>query len=80
MYNNSTYGTLHLTECFPMVQVLVHVSTAYANCDRDTIEERIYPPSVDPDRLANSIGYSNIVGKLFVKAKKFDMTGVCVIH
>ena len=44
-----------------LAQVLVHVSTAYANCDRDAIEERIYPPSVDPDRLANSIGYSYIV-------------------
>ena len=61
--------------------MLVHVSTAYANCDRDTIEERIYPPSVDPDRLANSIGYSYIVKKLFVniKAKKFDMAGVCML-
>ena len=48
-----------LNYCF--VQVLVHVSTAYANCDRDVIEERIYPPSVDPDRLANSIGYSYIL-------------------
>ena len=62
--------------------MLVHVSTAYANCDRDTIEERIYPPSVDPERLANSIGYSHNVEKLFVnvKAKKFDMQGVLMVH
>ena len=62
--------------------MLVHVSTAYANCDRDTIEERIYPPSVDPERLANSIGYSYNVEKLFVnvKAKKFDMPGVLMVH
>ena len=35
----------------------MHVSTAYANCDQDSIEERIYPPPVDPERLSSSIGY-----------------------
>lgn len=28
---------------------LVHVSTAYANCDRDEIDEHIYPVDMDPD-------------------------------
>ena len=36
---------------------MVHVSTAYANCDQETIEERIYPPQVDPERLSSSIGF-----------------------
>ena len=35
----------------------MHVSTAYANCDQDSIEERIYPPPVDPEKLTSSIGY-----------------------
>jgi len=56
-----TQNIIKLCRGIKHLEVLVHVSTAYANCDRDTIEERIYPPSVDPDRLANSIGYSYIV-------------------
>ena len=36
---------------------MVHVSTAYANCDQETIEERIYPPQVDPEILSSSIGF-----------------------
>ena len=35
----------------------MHVSTAYANCDQDSIEERVYPPPVDPEKLTSSIGY-----------------------
>lgn len=52
-----TQNIIKLCRGIKHLEVLVHVSTAYANCDRDTIEERIYPPSVDPDRLANSIGW-----------------------
>eukprot|EP00051_Salpingoeca_urceolata_P014934 m.190660 g.190660 ORF g.190660 m.190660 type:complete len:534 (+) comp18238_c0_seq3:853-2454(+) len=32
---------------------LVHTSTAYAHTDRDLIEEVIYPPSYDPQRLVD---------------------------
>ena len=32
-------------------QAFIHVSTAYANCDKDEITEKIYTPSVDPRRL-----------------------------
>lgn len=80
MYNNFIYGILYFIECFFMVQVLVYVFIAYVNCDRDIIEERIYFFFVDLDRFVNLIGYSNIVGKFFVKVKKFDMIGVCVIN
>ena len=38
--------------------MFVHVSTAYANCDQEvTVEERIYPPVVDPEILSSSIGF-----------------------
>lgn len=32
-------------------QVLIHVSTAYANCNLSTVEEEFYPPPVDPNNL-----------------------------
>ena len=32
-------------------QAFIHVSTAYANCDKDEIYEEIYSPSVHPQRL-----------------------------
>ena len=33
------------------LQSLVHVSTAYCNCDRDEIEEIVYSPPSDPYKL-----------------------------
>ena len=33
------------------LEVFLHVSTAYANCDRELIEEVIYPPPVDYKKL-----------------------------
>lgn len=56
------YGTqnvIGLCRGMKRLEVLVHVSTAYANCDREVIEERIYSPSVDPDKLSSSIGWMN---------------------
>lgn len=54
------YGTqniIKLCRGIKNLEVLLHVSTAYANCDKDIIEERVYPPSVDPETLASSIGW-----------------------
>lgn len=37
-------------------QVFVHVSTAYANCDRrQAIEEVIYPPPLEPQKLIDAL-------------------------
>ncbi|XP_013401149.1 fatty acyl-CoA reductase 1-like [Lingula anatina] len=33
------------------LDVFLHVSTAYANCDRHFIEEVVYPPPCDPNKL-----------------------------
>jgi len=41
------------------VQALVHVSTAYANCERDQIDEVIYPPPTDPHKLVQSVEWMN---------------------
>ena len=37
-------------------QVFEHVSTAYANCDRrQIIEEVIYPPPLEPQKLIDAM-------------------------
>ncbi|KAM3869779.1 fatty acyl-CoA reductase 1 [Diretmus argenteus] len=37
------------------LEVFIHVSTAYANCDRELIEEVIYPPPVDYRKLIDTL-------------------------
>lgn len=64
------YGTqnmIKLCRGIKHLEVFVHVSTAYANCDQEvTVEERIYPPVVDPEILSSSIGWmdNNMVNAL----------------
>lgn len=38
-----------------LLQVFVHVSTAYANCDRPFIEEIVYPTPVEPQKLIDAL-------------------------
>lgn len=61
-----TQNIIKLCRGMKHLEVMVHVSTAYANCDQETIEERIYPPQVDPERLSSSIGWmdNNMVNAL----------------
>ncbi|CAG5132484.1 unnamed protein product [Candidula unifasciata] len=42
---------LVLCRTFRHLEALVHVSTAYANCDRPYIEETVYPPPVEPQKI-----------------------------
>ncbi|KAG5899575.1 hypothetical protein JTB14_022905 [Gonioctena quinquepunctata] len=47
-------GTQRLVElCKRMdhLEALVHVSTAYCNCDRYEVKEIVYPPSISPDQV-----------------------------
>jgi len=39
------------------LEALIHVSTAYANCDKEEIAESIYTPSVHPRRLIDCIDW-----------------------
>ncbi|XP_064634535.1 fatty acyl-CoA reductase 1-like isoform X2 [Lineus longissimus] len=39
------------------LDVLVHVSTAYANCDQKSIKEVIYPPPIDPQKLIDALDW-----------------------
>ncbi|CAG0917904.1 unnamed protein product [Notodromas monacha] len=38
-------------------RALVHVSTAYCNCDRDEIEEIVYPPPHDPEQIVHAMSW-----------------------
>ncbi|XP_063218990.1 putative fatty acyl-CoA reductase CG5065 [Bacillus rossius redtenbacheri] len=47
-------GTKRLVElCHRMLslEVLIHVSTAYCNCDREEVNEVIYAPPYDPEKI-----------------------------
>ncbi|KAL4660310.1 fatty acyl-CoA reductase 1-like, partial [Arapaima gigas] len=46
---------LNLALRMQQLEAFIHISTAYANCDRHRIEEVIYPPPVDPSKLISSL-------------------------
>lgn len=51
-------GTKRLVElCHRMMglEALIHVSTAYCNCDREEVAEVIYPPPYDPEKIIQSM-------------------------
>lgn len=44
-----------MTQIVIYFQALIHVSTAYCNCDRGEVDEIIYPPPYDPDRIIEMV-------------------------
>ncbi|XP_038052736.1 fatty acyl-CoA reductase 1-like isoform X2 [Patiria miniata] len=50
----SVQKMLQLAQGMKKLEVFLHVSTAYANCDRKKIEEVVYPPPMDPYKLMNA--------------------------
>lgn len=51
----ATQKMLALARRMKHLQIFLHVSTAYANCDRDLIEEVVYPPPVDYRKLIDCL-------------------------
>ncbi|XP_056281016.1 fatty acyl-CoA reductase 1 [Pseudoliparis swirei] len=51
----ATQQLLGLAKRMPHLEAFVHISTAYANCNRKHIDEVIYPPPVEPRKLIESI-------------------------
>lgn len=51
----ATQKMLALAHKMKHLEIFLHVSTAYANCDRELIEEIIYPPPVDHNKLINTL-------------------------
>ncbi|XP_062856189.1 fatty acyl-CoA reductase 1 isoform X1 [Trichomycterus rosablanca] len=51
----ATQKMLKLAHRMKNLEVFIHVSTAYANCDRELIEEVVYQPPVDYRRLIDTL-------------------------
>ncbi|KFQ41424.1 Fatty acyl-CoA reductase 1, partial [Nestor notabilis] len=51
----ATQELLFLAQRMKTLEVFIHVSTAYAYCNRKQIEEVVYPPPVDPRKLMDSL-------------------------
>ncbi|XP_072574256.1 fatty acyl-CoA reductase 1 isoform X2 [Paramormyrops kingsleyae] len=51
----ATQKVVALARRMKHLEVFIHVSTAYANCDRTVIEEMVYPPPVDYKKLIDSL-------------------------
>lgn len=46
-----TKNMIDVCRRIPQLAALVHISTAYANCQLDEIDEHVYPVDMDPERL-----------------------------
>ncbi|NXE88224.1 FACR1 reductase, partial [Menura novaehollandiae] len=51
----ATQQLLCLAQRMKNLEVFMHISTAYAYCNRKQIEEVVYPPPVDPRKLIDSL-------------------------
>uniref|UniRef100_A0A673IS08 Fatty acyl-CoA reductase n=1 Tax=Sinocyclocheilus rhinocerous TaxID=307959 RepID=A0A673IS08_9TELE len=51
----ATQKMLNLAHRMKYLDVFIHVSTAYAHCDRELIEEVVYPPPVDYRKLIDTL-------------------------
>uniref|UniRef100_A0A673GL12 Fatty acyl-CoA reductase n=1 Tax=Sinocyclocheilus rhinocerous TaxID=307959 RepID=A0A673GL12_9TELE len=51
----ATQKMVNLAHRIKHLEVFIHVSTAYAHCDRELIEEVVYPPPVDYRKLIDTL-------------------------
>ncbi|XP_066561393.1 fatty acyl-CoA reductase 1 [Amia ocellicauda] len=51
----ATQQLLGLARQMEKLEAFIHISTAYANCNRRHIDEVIYPPPVEPRKLIESV-------------------------
>lgn len=51
----ATQQLLSLAQQMHHLEAFIHISTAYANCNRKHIDEVIYPPPVEPKKLIDSL-------------------------
>lgn len=50
-----TKRVIDLSKRMKNIEVFLHVSTAYANCDRQFIAEEVYPSPVQPEKLIDTV-------------------------
>lgn len=51
----ATQQLIGLAKQMHHLEAFIHISTAYANCNRKHIDEVIYPPPVEPKKLIESL-------------------------
>lgn len=54
-----TRRIIQLCHKMSLLEALIHVSTAYCNCNQKEIEEIVYPPPVDPQKLIDTVTWMN---------------------
>ena len=53
---SGVHSMLELCKQLPSLVAFIHISTAYANCDKEMIKEEIYEPPLKPKQLLNACG------------------------
>ncbi|XP_021357688.1 fatty acyl-CoA reductase 1-like isoform X1 [Mizuhopecten yessoensis] len=51
------YRVIQLLKKMKHLEAFLHVSTAYANCHKRTVEEHIYDPPIHPHKLLDAVGW-----------------------
>lgn len=69
-----TQKVIELCKDMKHLKVFVHVSTAYANCDRTTINEEIYKAPIEPKKLIEMLdliddNLANYISPIIIKPK-----------
>uniref|UniRef100_A0A3Q2DLS6 Fatty acyl-CoA reductase n=1 Tax=Cyprinodon variegatus TaxID=28743 RepID=A0A3Q2DLS6_CYPVA len=64
----ATQKMLALAHKIKHLEVFIHVSTAYAHCDRDLIEEVVYPPPVNYRKLIDTLDFCPVLIYAYVEA------------
>ncbi|XP_037071461.1 putative fatty acyl-CoA reductase CG5065 [Pollicipes pollicipes] len=50
-----TQSLLNLAKNMKRLEAFIHVSTAYCNCDREVVEEMVYPSPADPKKVMDTV-------------------------
>lgn len=72
----ATQKMLALARRMKHLQIFIHVSTAYANCDRDLIEETVYSPPIDYCKLIDCLEYVPTSSVSFFSVYKEALCGL----
>ncbi|KAH3886522.1 hypothetical protein DPMN_010533 [Dreissena polymorpha] len=59
------HSMLEFCKTLPKLVSFVHISTAYANCDRNKIDEEVYEPPLKPRQLLDACSCVSCISVLF---------------
>jgi hypothetical protein len=64
--------SLNISISLHLIQALVHVSTAYCNCDRSDVAEAIYTPPYSPDDIISLVQWlpEDLLDKVKIKSQR----------